>query len=133
MTIVVEREGSKLVFGGFRLVIFQTDAEGALKWHPRTATRDKIKFKTSLVFSGIPSDKVLDDALWAFVFKLPNASPAMLYDVILPYLCAAPLEEALAVNAEQDDTEWKTAQVPDPTLAAGCSLTPAEASTALVG
>ena len=47
----------------------------------------------------------------AFIFKLSGATAETLYDVILPYLCDAPLEEALAVNAQQDETEWKTPQV----------------------
>jgi len=117
--ILVEKERSGLLEGGvFRLVLFQTDAEGALKWHPRKVTKDKILFQTGLVFKDIPEKKIVDDVFWAFLFKVEQSGEAVLYDTLLPYLIDAPLEEGLegmdAINEYKSEgyaPGFKTPQV----------------------
>jgi len=113
LCMVLERESRAwggLKAAGFRLVIFHTNPETGLQWHPRKATPGgKIRFQTGLVFESIPPNKLEDDVFWAFLFKSPTAP--VLFDVLLPHLKEMPLEEMLAGHESHEGVGFKSPQV----------------------
>ena len=55
----------------YRLTITNSHPLAGLQYHlVSAATAPKLKYRTSLVFDGIPAGKLMDDAWWVLVFKL---------------------------------------------------------------
>lgn len=92
---IIERESENV----FRFSVVNTDPTGGLEFHLSTAsTTSRIQFQTILSVKGVSSEKMLDDAFWAMLFKLAllqskHNTTDKLYDLLLPFLVDKPLEQ----------------------------------------
>jgi len=97
------------------------NAGKGVQYHPSSvSSHPKTKYLTSLRFSGLSADKMLDDAFWYMLMKM-NVSMSddhrceVLYDVLLPHLldCAVGVaieREAKCNPAAAARQEFRTAQ-----------------------
>ena len=106
----------------FRFTVVNTDVEGGLAYHEVSVAQSvpTIDYKVCMVLDGVEKDRMLDDAWWLFVLKLVSQEnhPASkrLYDLLLPFLTDAPLEESFSAASEVDfrkphDTEISSYRV----------------------
>ena len=98
----------------YRLTITNSHPLAGLQYHLVSAAfPPKLKYRTSLVFDGIPSSRLLDDAWWVMLFKLvvmPSKlnRPDKIYDLLLPHLIDCPLDSVL--SSQPPEAEFRSPQ-----------------------
>jgi len=114
---VIERDESSYTF------TVHNGGKG-VEYHPSSvSSHPKTKYQTSLRFSGISAEKMLDDGLWYMLFKMQLATSddhrmEVLYDVLLPHLLDACVGTAIERQQAHDrnsevavlEPEFRTAQ-----------------------
>eukprot|EP01059_Diplonema_ambulator_P000956 TRINITY_DN1073_c1_g4_i1.p1 TRINITY_DN1073_c1_g4~~TRINITY_DN1073_c1_g4_i1.p1 ORF type:complete len:4122 (+),score=1331.11 TRINITY_DN1073_c1_g4_i1:86-12451(+) len=101
-----------------------------IRYHPSTATADKIKYKTAVKISRIPRRRIADHAFWTFTFLLFTKDPPsefsrveVIYDVLLPWMA-----EVTTDHPEDDAPAAELTDIMSKFFTGGANPSPAPAA-----
>jgi hypothetical protein len=108
---IVERRDSQR----YRFSVVNTSPEGGLEYHfASAATPNKLKYHVLFSVNDVTPIKIMDDAFWAFLFKLvvmPDPkfnTPQKLYAWLLPFLSSKSTEHILAESITDKNISFRT-------------------------